>query len=289
MPTRSARYITPTLLALTLSGCEAIFGSDAPLQREILYTSCAGPCSLHAVRTDGSGDRLVADSASLGEWSPDGKAIVFVSARGGQWDLYVVRADGSGVRRLTNTPSHEDSPTWSPDGASIAYVESAIAGAVPRISRVDLDGTGYQAVYHAEGVLYDPDWSPDGRAILFEEDRRVKVVGATGANPRTLGGGEWPTYAPDGDRILFSLVGESGYRLATARVDGSDVRLLPMERAADADDYAATWSRDGRWVAFTRHHSGGTAADIYVVRSDGTGVAPVVSATGNQVYPSWRR
>jgi TolB protein len=45
-------------------------------------------------------------------WSPDGKALVFVSERGGDTDLYLMRADGTGQTRLTTAKGADWLPRW---------------------------------------------------------------------------------------------------------------------------------------------------------------------------------
>jgi TolB protein len=56
-------------------------------------------------------------------WSPDGRTIVFVSNRAGNWELYAVRPDGTGARRLTRTPrATEESPRFDSGGTHLVYV-----------------------------------------------------------------------------------------------------------------------------------------------------------------------
>jgi len=55
-------------------------------------------------------------------FSPDGKQIAFMSARDGNPDIYVMNVDGSNVRRLTNHPAGDVSPTWSPSEIGRAHV-----------------------------------------------------------------------------------------------------------------------------------------------------------------------
>ncbi|RKH09217.1 tolB protein precursor protein [Corallococcus sp. CA053C] len=45
-------------------------------------------------------------------WSPDGKALVFVSERDGDTDLYLMRADGTGQTRLTKAKGADWLPRW---------------------------------------------------------------------------------------------------------------------------------------------------------------------------------
>jgi TolB protein len=61
-------------------------------------------------------------------WSPDGRTLVYVSNRDGQWELYAIGADGRGERRLTNTPNEdEDAPRFTRGGAILYSHDGKIA------------------------------------------------------------------------------------------------------------------------------------------------------------------
>ena len=54
--------------------------------------------------------------------------IVFMSDRDGHiinnswaYEIYVMDADGANQQNLTNNPSNDNSPSWSPDGKRIAF------------------------------------------------------------------------------------------------------------------------------------------------------------------------
>lgn len=56
--------------------------------------------------------------------SPDGSKIVFSrkAASSSTYDLYMINLDGTGLTQLTNTPNFSElSPSWSPDGSSVAF------------------------------------------------------------------------------------------------------------------------------------------------------------------------
>jgi Tol biopolymer transport system component len=128
---------------------------------------------LYVMNTDGTSKTLVAENVSYGPpdpiygsvtfpaFSPDGQKIAFARPAVIQRDLddediYVTNTDGTGERKLTDTPSADESrPAWSPDGEKIAFRRccenaSEITNAGPRggpvpivgIHVMNADGTG---------------------------------------------------------------------------------------------------------------------------------------------------
>jgi len=88
---------------------------------------------LRSVAADGSGDALFMRDAAYAAFSPDGTRLAFSdsSTENGQTcgsdecypngELAVANADGSGRRILFKSESDENTPSWSPDGARIAF------------------------------------------------------------------------------------------------------------------------------------------------------------------------
>jgi Tol biopolymer transport system component len=73
--------------------------------------------------------------------------------------------------------------------------------------------------------------------------------------------------AAGSQRIFFNRIRVHSVGLYIASADGSGEReLLPLGTV----DYNPSWSRDGRWIAFTSERNG--SADLYRVKPDGTGL-----------------
>lgn len=96
--------------------------------------------------------------------SPDGVRLA-VTARGSTW--LVDSHDGS-VKKLTAEARPEFMPSFSPDGARIAYVALESDGTSTIRARV-LSSGREQILHSTKGLLANPTWSPNGRRLAFAE------------------------------------------------------------------------------------------------------------------------
>jgi TolB protein len=122
-----------------------------------------------------------------------------IADEGSQYDVFVMNANGSDVRRLTTSPATDGWPTWSPDGASIAF--SSTRDDCGQQSPADCLSTGDIGPYHTLYVMTPDgsaqrrvstafaqvaDWSPDGRYLVFEGQSGLTVLSADGATMGTI-------------------------------------------------------------------------------------------------------
>jgi dipeptidyl aminopeptidase/acylaminoacyl peptidase len=107
--------------------------------------------------------------------SPDGKQVLFVKSEA-DWKadrrishIWKIDADGSGLLQMTRGADGENSPRWSPDGISIAFI--AKRGTEPEAAAQILlipngGGEARPLTAHSTAVR-NISWLPDGSAIYF--------------------------------------------------------------------------------------------------------------------------
>jgi TolB protein len=160
----------------------------SPDGAEVVYTADTGArTEIHRAAANGSYDEVVHGEEAEGTFaifsaqlSPDGLQLLFDRGTDAGFDLFVMSADGGEARPLTTTGDDYD-PSWSPDGAKIAFGREEIVESNGRsvatsdIFVMNADGTGVTRLTDGgdEATHYSPTWAPDGTKIAF-------VAGVTG-------------------------------------------------------------------------------------------------------------
>jgi Tol biopolymer transport system component len=159
-------------------------------------------------------------------WSPDGSRIA-LSGSGG---LDLIDPDGSNRTTLIDSRGARGNvgpPTWSPDGATIAFTARLPASSDHlAVYEVDADGSNLKVLFEQPGISPSSlRWSPDGSRIAYLVSvyphpnlatslsiEQVWIVNADGSRPSKLfeggaccGGGLAPglSWSPDGTKIAF--------------------------------------------------------------------------------------
>jgi eukaryotic-like serine/threonine-protein kinase len=141
------------------------------------------------------------------QYSPDGKKIVFTSARSGHLEVWVCESDGSNAVQLTSLGA-AGSPRWSPEGQRIVF-DSNIEGQFELYS-IDASGGNPRRMTHGSGDDAVASWSRDGRSIYFVSNRtkewQIWKIPANGGEPVqvTKHGGYVAFESLDGKFVYFS-------------------------------------------------------------------------------------
>ncbi|GAB1421692.1 hypothetical protein MASR2M15_18740 [Anaerolineales bacterium] len=185
------------------------------------------------------------------DWSPDGQRIVFTSSRDGFQELYTIKPDGTDRQRLThNTGLNDLMASYSPDGQYIAYMTNySVGDNSGEIWVMKADGTEQVQITDNDHYDFYPIWSPDGRYIVF-----------SGKTAET-----------DIDIFVYDFLAEQVHQItALATIDANPI-----------------WSPNSEWIAFVSYTSNGQQSQIYIVRPDGSSLAPVVDVSRSYSLLLW--
>jgi WD40 repeat protein len=98
-------------------------------------------------------------------WSPDGKHLVYVGRREGEYNIYKIKTSGDKEIQLTDHKMLDDGPEYSPDGKYI-YFNSARTGTM-QIWRMKPDGTDLKQLTFDKYNDWFPHPSPNGKWLVF--------------------------------------------------------------------------------------------------------------------------
>jgi Tol biopolymer transport system component len=256
----------------------------SPDGTRIAFTSFRelGGSHIYLINPDGTGlQRLPINDASVsGEsgaaWSPDGTRIAFVGQSESGYDIYTASLDGA-VTRVTFTNTYKGNPTYSPDGAQIAFDTAETIAVVNA-------GGGAISVLTSDGDSnVSPAYSPDGARIAFrrevifrdengsiiDREDSIYVMNADGTNVTNLNASgsnpNWqrvqvqpppPPVKTPAERIsdLDALV--RSFNLPYGTTNSLTVKLRDALNALNAGNTAAACAKLADFTNHTRAQSG---------------------------------
>ncbi|MEW6207831.1 MAG: winged helix-turn-helix domain-containing protein [Acidobacteriota bacterium] len=254
----------------------------------------------------GESVRRATDFGYNPSWSPDATSIACAvesvwnphSRHAGPSQLWVVSADTGEKRLLFEGDAVQ--PCWSPRGHQIAFW-SQQKGGWRDISMIAADGGEPVSITSDAPIDWSPVWSPDGRYLYFASDRggsmnvwRVPIEETSG---KVLGPPEAVT-TPSSyiEHLSFS---RDGRRMAYVEaVIRDNIQRVSFDPASETVTVAPAWviqgsrratsptlSPDGAWLAFCS--AGDKQEDLFISRSDGTGVRKLTDDAQKDRMPVW--
>ena len=151
--------------------------------------------------------------------SPDGKQVCFVLDD----DLWLVPFSGGTAHRITNTPSAEWSPQWSPDGNWIAFNSNREGQTYPYL----ISAKGGEAKVIIRESYSINDWFKDGKHLLvlrsgFEWGSSFYKLPIDGSRATLIGefGAAFASLSPDNRSIVFARYGDAHREAYTGSLNG---------------------------------------------------------------------
>jgi TolB protein len=137
--------------------------------------------------------------------------IAWLAGRDGNWEIYVMDASGLNQTNLTNNPSADLTPEWSPDGNRLVFASDRDGDL--EVYAVNADGTNQVNLSNNPGQDdSQADWSPDGTKIALVSPTTpgrldIFVMDLDGSNRTNVtentNGGQQPDWSPDGTKIAY--------------------------------------------------------------------------------------
>jgi Tol biopolymer transport system component len=153
-------------------GLNGTSSSWSPTGRQVAFSV---PFGIFVINADGSGLRRLIANTTKYSYGVDGPAwsarnqLAFVqyvpTLHVGE--IYALNADGSGITPLTRGTPGFGQPSWSPNGAAIAFVANPDAKSVIDVAKAN--GTGALRVSPSSWTSYSPTWTPGGKIVFLRQ------------------------------------------------------------------------------------------------------------------------
>ncbi len=178
--------------------------------------------------------------------------------------LPVRPAETRPVHQVTDSLGLDLFPTFSPDGAQIAYASERGSGYEIFVRQLAAGSREIQVTSDGQDNV-QPAWSPDGREIAYVSRGRpgIWLVPALGGTPRRLTAfGSRPAWSPDGTRLAFqSTALQDVSASAPAAISPASLFLVPASGGTPVPltrpgsppggHGAPAFSPDGRTIVFS--------------------------------------
>ncbi len=233
-------------------------------------------------------DMLAMDRISDWQVSPDGDKVAFsisvtdLDANRRRTDVYVARIDGSEIRKLTNNPSSDGQPRWSPDGKSLYFLStrsgsqqvwrlSLNGGEAEPVTSLPLDADALQVAPNGKYLVFSmpvfPGKSPEETKKILGDKEASKASGLTYDR---LFIRHWDNWEDGTRNHLFVYPLPAG----PARDIMADMSAdCPQKPFGGAEDVAI--SPDSRVIVFStkdvgREEAWSTNYDLFAAQADGS-------------------
>jgi dipeptidyl aminopeptidase/acylaminoacyl peptidase len=237
---------------------------------------------LWMVSTSGEAPMQLTQSGhdSSPEWSPDGKALAFLSSREGTSQVYVLSMDGGEAHAVTHLSTGADLVKWSPDGKTILFTSSVYPDCKDDSCNKTRDAEKEKNKVKAhvyEQLLYRhwTHWFEGKRSHIFVmpadgsgEPRDLNAGANYEVPPDERGGPTDINFSPDSKEICFTVVTDKVEAISTnadlflAPVAGGEPKRITTNPGFDGNP---VYSPDGQFIAYHAQLTGGYEADRWRV------------------------
>ena len=214
--------------------------------------------------------------------------IAFVSDRGGDWDIWVMNPNRSELKNLTNNPSFDSHPSWSPDGKNITFYSDRDGN--KNIYSMDQHGSNIKQLTINSKSNHSPSWSPDGKTIAFVSNRSgdncIWIMNPDGSEQynltKLLKSSRWPSWSHINNEILFTSENII-YQINPETFELNTIFKLNKNLVFNGLFIGwSVWSPDGSKIALISNFldKEKLTSTLYSVDKNGKAFKPLINRTG---------
>jgi dipeptidyl aminopeptidase/acylaminoacyl peptidase len=214
-------------------------------------------------------------------WSPDGKAIAFLSNRGGSAQVWLLPVEGGEARQLTKLPIDVAGPIWSPKGDVIAFTAEVVPGKsaeeTAKLDREKAESKSKVRTFDKLMIRHWNAWDEGKRSHLFVADAKTgeakDLTPKLDVNtpPGPFGGSNEYAFSPDGRELAFTAEPIKDHAWSTntdiwavPTSGGSPRNLTEANKGADAQP---AYSPDGKHLVYVSQGRAGFEADEWQLKT----------------------
>ena len=257
-------------------------------------TSRSGPRSkeIYLMDYDGHGQRPVTANGSLNitpSWSPDGRALSYISYREGAPALYLAFLyQGRGEKLVGEFQSF--TPAWSPDGRWIAFTSNRDGQSEIYLAAVD--GAELRRLTDNRAIDVAPTWSPNGRTIAFTSDRtgapQIYTMDRDGLNLRRVSFegsyNDSPAWSPSRQHSEIAYASRIERRPFDIVVHDFETRQTRQLTTGRGSNESPSWAPNGLHLAFASNRAG--SDQVFTMHRDGSNLKQL-TREGSNTTPRW--
>ncbi|KAI3464548.1 hypothetical protein Pfo_021211 [Paulownia fortunei] len=285
------------------------------------YHKCRGASSdgksnnllLENVRSPLPNVSLFRIDGSFPSYSPDGERIAYVKFPG----VYVMNSDGSGVRSVLTRTAFSTAWDWKRKGVVYTSVGPTFASESTKVDiisiNVDDEDLSYKKLTLGGENNAFPSPSPDGKWVAFRSGRTghknlyiMDALSGEAGGLYRLTEGPWSdtmcNWSPDGEWIAFASdrenPGSGSFELFKIHPNGTGLQKVIHSGLGGRTNHP-WFSPDGKYIVLTSDYAGVSAepisnphhyqpyGDIFVIKSDGSGIQRLTHNSYEDGTPAW--
>lgn len=228
------------------------FPSWSPDGTQIVFQSDrGGELAIYSMQANGSNLVKIpnTENGNYPKYSPSGECIAFFAKRNGVTDIYVIDSDGASIRNITNSSAIDETPSWTADGATIAFQSDR----------------NWRKTLTADP---DPEQHPNFGIFTMASDGS-SVVEVTGLKSVD----ENPSINPNGGSVVFQRYIDDGLSIAVVDLNSGKTTVLTAPAEVSG---SPAWSSSGTQIVFDSMRDGNF--EIYVMDAKGENLHQVTTS-----------